>query len=216
MMAIAESTRPGGDTFRRFYRVFRWVVLAGAIVVVILILRQAPPPHVDVDPAAGLRLQLKMRELQNSLRAGRSHTLRLAETEVNSWVSENLALSSRVSEDPTETAAGAQADIEEVRSAVRELKIDLTGDRVQAYVVFDFHGRNLSLILEGRPQVQEGQLRFEAIAGQLGSLPIPQMALDRAVQRLFESPENRDQFRLPPEIGDIHVENGELVISFAK
>lgn len=214
-MAIAESSRPVGGTVRRFYRVFRWVVLAGAIVVVILILRQAPPPQVDVDPAAGLRLQRKMGELQNSLRAGRSHTLRLAETEVNSWVSENLALSSRVSEDPTETAAGAQADSEEVRSAVRDLKIDLTGDRVQAYVVFDFHGRNLSLILEGRLQVQEGQLRFEATAGQLGSLPIPQMALDRAVQRLFESPQNRNQFRLPPEIGDIYVENSELVISFA-
>lgn len=214
MMAMAESSRPGSNTFRRFYRVFRWVVLAGTIVVVILILRQAPPPQVDVDPAAGLRLQHKMRELQNSLRAGRSHTLRLAETEVNSWVSENLALTSRVSEDPTETAAGAPADIQEVRSAVQDLKIELAGDRVQAYVVFDFHGRKLTLILEGRLQVQEGQLRFEATAGQLGSLPIPQMALDRAVQRLFESPQNRDQFRLPPEIGDIYVENSELVISF--
>ncbi len=215
MMAIAQSSRPGSSIFRRFYRVFRWAALAGAIVVVILILRQATPPQVDVDPAAGLRLQRKMRELQNSLRAGRSHTLRLAETEVNSWVNENLALSSGVLENPTQTAAGAPADIQEVRSGVRDLKIDLTGDRVQAYVVFDFHGQSLSLILEGRLQVQEGQLGFEVLAGQLGSLPIPQMALDRAVQRLFESPQNRDQFKLPPEIGDIHVENSELVISFA-
>jgi hypothetical protein len=149
---------------------------------------------VDVDPAAGLRLERKMRDLQNSLRAGRSHTLRLAETEA---------------------AVGASADAEGVGSAVRDLKIDLTGDRMQAYVVFDFYGQNLSLILEGRLQVQEGQLGFEATAGQLGSLPIPQMALDRAVQRLFDSPQNRDQFRLPPEIGDIQVENDQLVISFA-
>ena len=214
-MAIAQSSRSGRSTFRRFYRVFRWGALAGTIVVVILILRQASPPQVDVDPAAGLRLERKMRDLQNSLRAGRSHTLRLAETEVNSWVNENLALSSRASEDPTETAVGASADIEGAGSAVRDLKIDLTGDRVQAYVLFDFHGQNLSLILEGRLQVQEGQLAFEATAGQLGSLPIPQMALDRAVQHLFESPQNRAQFSLPPEIGDIHVENDQLVISFA-
>ncbi len=206
-MAIAQSSRSGRSLFRRSYRVFRWGALAGTIVVVILILRQASPPQVDVDPVAGLRLERKMRDLQNSLRAGRSHTLRLAETEVNSWVNENLALSSRASEDPTETAVGA--------SAVRDLKIDLTGDRVQAYVLFDFHGQNLSLILEGRLQVQEGQLDFEATAGQLGSLPIPQMALDRAVQHLFESPQNRAQFSLPPEIGDIHVENDQLVISFA-
>ncbi len=156
-----------------------------------------------------------MRDLQNSLRAGRSHTLRLAETEVNSWVNENLALSPKALEDGTETAVGASADIAGVRSAVRDLKIDLTGDRVQAYVLFDFYGQDLSLILEGRLQVQEGQLGSEATAGQLGSLPIPQMALDRAVQRLFDSPQNRDQFRLPPEIGNIQVENDQLVISFA-
>lgn len=214
-MAIAQSSRSWRSTFRRSYRVFRWGALAGTIVVVILILRQASPPQVDVDPAAGLRLERKMRDLQNSLRAGRSHTLRLAETEVNSWVNENLALSPKALEDGTETAVGASADIAGVRSAVRDLKIDLTGDRVQAYVLFDFYGQDLSLILEGRLQVQEGQLGFEATAGQLGSLPIPQMALDRAVQRLFDSPQNRDQFRLPPEIGNIQVENDQLVISFA-
>ena len=64
--------------------------------------------------------------------------------------------------------------------------------------------------------MQEGYLLLEATGGQLGSLPIPQMALNRAVQRLFESPQNRENFRLPPEIANIQVENSQLAISFVR
>ena len=198
-MAAFETSPPAGGTFRRFYRVFRWVALAGSVIVVILIFRQAPPPQVDRDPDAGLRLQSKMRELAHSMGTGRSATLRLREAEVNSWLSENLALSSPASD-----------------SALQDLQVDLAGDRLRLYFVFGFYGQNLSLILEGRPQVQEGYLFFEVTAGQLGSLPIPQMALERAVQGLFESPQNRENFKLPPGIANIQVENGELAISFAR
>jgi len=194
-----EPGPPAGGIFRRFYRVFRWVALAVSVIVVILILRQAPPPQVDVDPDAGRRLQSKMVELAQSMGAGRSATLRLAEAEVNSWLSENLDLSSSASD-----------------STLQDLQVDLTGDRLQLYFVFGLYGQNLSLILEGRPQVQEGYLLLEVTAGRLGSLPIPQMALDRAVRGLFESPQNRENFRLPPEIADIQVENSLLAISFSR
>jgi len=196
---VLEPGPPAGGIFRRFYRVFRWVALAGSVIVVILILRQAPAPQVDVDPDAGRRLQAKMRELAHSIGAGRSATLRLAEAELNAWLSENLDLSSPASD-----------------STLQDLQVDLTGDLLQLYFVFGLYGQNLSLILEGRPQVQEGYLLLEVTAGRLGSLPIPQLALDRAVAGLFESPQNRENFRLPPEIADIQVENSQLAISFAR
>ncbi len=197
--AAFEASPPAGGIFRRFYRVFRWVALAVSVIVVILILRQAPPPQVDRDPDAGLRLQSKMGELAHSMGAGGSATLRLAEAEVNAWLSENLDLSSPASD-----------------STLQDLQVDLTGDRLQLYFLFGLYGQNLSLILEGRPQVKGGYLLLEVTAGQLGALPIPQMALDRAVQGLFESPQNRENFRLPPEIADIQVENSQLAISFAR
>jgi hypothetical protein len=97
---------------------------------------------------------------------------------------------------------------------VRDVKVELIEDRVRAYVVFDFHGKDLTLQLEGRLASDNGYLRFVPVSGQLGSLPIPQSALETAVQRMMESPENREKLRLPPEITDLRIENGELLATF--
>jgi hypothetical protein len=45
-------------------------------------------------------------------------------------------------------------------------------------------------------------------------MPLPQTVLDEAVKRIFDSPENREKMKLPPEIADIHVENHELIVSY--
>jgi hypothetical protein len=47
----------------------------------------------------------------------------------------------------------------------------------------------------------------------LGSLPIPSSTLDRVAQQLFESPQNRETFQLPPQIESVRIENGTLVIA---
>ena len=87
-------------------------------------------------------------------------------------------------------------------------------DRVKAYVVFDLHGKDMTLELEGRLGAQGGYLKFEPVSGQIGSLPIPQSTLQSAVQRLMESPDNREKLKLPPDIADLHIENGELVATY--
>src|SRR5712664_3702952 len=44
------------------------------------------------------------------------------------------------------TPSGTPAEqVEQVRSSVRDVKVELFEDRVRAYVVFDFHGKNLTL-----------------------------------------------------------------------
>ena len=101
-----------------------------------------------------------------------------------------------------------------MRSNVRDVKVQLLADRVKAYVVFDVHGKDITLQLEGRLGAQNGYLRFEPVSGQIGSLPIPQSTLESAVQRLIDSPENREKLKLPPAIADLRIENGELVARY--
>jgi hypothetical protein len=90
----------------------------------------------------------------------------------------------------------------------------MEGDRVQGYVVFNLHGVDLSLDLEGQLHAENGYLRFEPTGGKLGSLPIPQSTLETAVKRLLDSTENKEKLRLPDNVRDIRVENGALVITY--
>jgi hypothetical protein len=108
---------------------------------------------------------------------------------------------------------GSEPSIDEVRSNVKDVKVTMQDDRVQAYVLFDFHGKDLTLVLEGRLAAKDGYLRFIPTSGKIGSLPIPQSTLEGAVQRMLDSPENRDKLRLPDGVGDVRIENGQLVVA---
>ncbi len=66
--------------------------------------------------------------------------------------------------------------------------------------------------LDGTIETRDGFIRLKPTAGKLGSLPIPSVTLDGVVQKLFESPQNRDTFQLPPQIASIHIENSALMI----
>ncbi len=224
---------------RTTYRVARWTSLAAAIILLGLVLRPSPPPQFANEPQAAAQLESKLRETDAAVSAGLPYQLDLSNAEVNSYLGSNLALK-RENDPPSATlpstmppsatppttpppsmtpAAGSGShpddpSLAEVQSSVRDFKINMLEDRLQAYVLFDFHGKNLSLLLEGRLHVQGGYLRFEPTSGKFGSMPIPQSALQTAVERMLDSPENKEKLRVPPEISDIHIQNGEFVVSY--
>jgi hypothetical protein len=105
-------------------------------------------------------------------------------------------------------------DIDQMRSNVKDVKVQLVGDRVIAYVVFDVHGKDMTLQLEGKLGSENGYIRFEPLSGQIGALPLPLSALHNAVQRLMDSPENREKLRLPADVTNLKIENGEVVTTY--
>jgi hypothetical protein len=114
-------------------------------------------------------------------------------------------------------AALASSDpqtIEQVQSSVKDVKVDMEGDLVKAYVIFDFHGRDLSLELDGHLGSQDGYVKFVPVAGKLGSLPLPQSTLESAVSKMMSSPENREKLKLPDDISDVQIVDGKAVLSY--
>jgi len=208
-----DDPRPGA--FRRFYRVFRWVALAACLVVLGLILWPARAPEVQSDPRAPGRIQAKVQDAEWAVSRGLPYTLQMNEAEVNAWMHSNLALAKEGAPGGAgPPGPGREPTIEEIQSNVRDIKVNLVEDHVRAHVVFNLYGKDLTLQLEGQVFVAEARLRFEPRGGRLGSLPIPKATLDRAVRRLFDSPEHRDKFQLPSEIKDVQVVNGQLVVSY--
>jgi len=231
--------------WKKVYRVFTWVTLAGFVLTILLVLHPAPRPQAAFDPQAAARAEQKFAAADQAKAIGRPAQVQLDPNELNSYLTQNLQLAGQggavgpqqvansnsgdaapgapaapnpgppPNGDPTRTLPNSdQPTLQEVQSSVKDVNVDMDGDLVKAYVVFDFHGEDLSLELDGHLRGENGYLRFDPVAGSLGSMPLPQPALQAAVERLMASPENREKLRLPANISDIQIQNGQAVITY--
>jgi len=218
----AGNAKPKTSVLRWAFRILRWTTYLAALITLILLLHKSPPPLVEATPQAAARAEEKFAQVEQSVAQGQQATLRLDETELNSYLASHLdlkvdqpaAAATPAATTPGGPGAPTPEDVEKMRSSVRDVKVTMADDRVKAYVVFDVHGKDMTLELEGRLGATNGYLQFVPVSGHIGSLPIPQSTLETAVQRLMESPENREKLRLPPDISDLHIENGELVATY--
>ena len=213
---------------RLIFRIVRWTTYVAAAITLLMVFHAAPPPVVATSPQAAARVEQKVEAVEQAVASGQPATLRLDQTELNSYLASHLDISpaAAATSQPTTAApadpgsglptpSGTSAEqVEQVRSSVRDVKVELIDDRVRAYVVFDFHGKDMTLQLEGRLAAANGYLRFEPVSGQIGALPIPQSTLQTAVEKMMESPENREKLKLPAEISGLKIENGELLATY--
>ena len=225
------------------FRILNWASVAVLLLVLVLIFHKAPAPHVSYDARAEARVEQKFAAADQAHASGLPAQVQIDSTELNSYLNQNLQLEgssqgaspesggAQASNTSPQAASGAtssdsaavppalnsgsdQPNMEQVQSSVKDVSIDMDGDLIKAYVVFDFHGKDLSLELDGHLTTQDGYLKFNPVAGKLGSLPLPQSTLDAAVSRLMDSPENRERLRLPDDIGGIEIADGQAVVSY--
>lgn len=222
--AVARKASP----WRLVFRIFRWTTYAAAIITLLMVFHATPPPVIATSPQAAARVEQKVEAVEQAVASGQSATLRLDQTELNSYLVTHLDISPAAPANPTPshapadgltsglpTPSGTTAEqVDQVRSSVRDVKVELIDDRVRAYVVFDFHGKDMTLQLEGRLSAANGYLRFEPVSGQIGSLPIPQSTLETAMQKMMDSPENREKLKLPAEISGLKIDDGELLATY--
>ena len=182
--ASISPAQPGTGLFRRLYRIFRWVAPAVLIVALLLIFRPSRSPQIEITPEATKRAEAKYEQFQKSMGRGSEKRLEMDESELNGWLSKNLALKKSESpdtassqsgdslNDPAESATGSRPvdkeALEQARSSIRDVKIELLEDALRIYALFDVHGMDVSLELEGQPVVRDGYLRLEPSSGKLG------------------------------------------------
>jgi hypothetical protein len=246
------ATPPGWDRptpskpipWRMFFRIVRWTTYLGAAFTLGLMLHKAPAPVVETSPQAAARVEQKFEQVEQAVSNGQPATMRMDQTELNSYLVSHLDIAPSANAHPSQVTAlstaqnaasnatasavpspgsapdlsapaGTSAEqIEQVRSSVKDVKVELIEDRVRAYVVFDFHGKDMTLQLEGKLGAEDGYLHFEPVAGQIGSLPIPKSTLEAAVAKMMESPENREKLKLPSDMSGLKIENGEVVATY--
>jgi hypothetical protein len=221
------------------YKILSWSSLAGLILTIVLVLHKSPAPNIPFDAGAAERAEQKFAAADQAKAAGQPGSVALDRSELNSYLAQNLQTQTpapavapgatgegiapaaaadsggNAAGDPSAAlAAGDPRSLEDVQSSVKDVKVDMVGDLVKAYVIFDFHGKDISLELDGHLSAENGFMKFEPVSGRLGSLPLPKSTLDAAVEKMMASPENRDKLRLPADISDIKIVDGQAVIQY--
>jgi hypothetical protein len=234
---FAHAVPAKRNYWKWIFRVVRWTTYAWALVTLVLVFHKAPAPVIATSPAAAARAEAKLEDAAKAVNSGQPAEMRLDETELNSYLSSHLDLPGNTAfaapaagaapgsgaagvpaagglKAPADRAGSPADEVEQMRSNVRDVKVELIEDRVRLYVVFDVHGADMTLQMEGRLGAQNGYLRFEPISGQIGGLALPQSALESAMQHIMESPENREKLKLPGDMTDLKIVNGEVVASY--
>jgi len=232
---------PNSSGVKIAYRILTWTSIAALVLILALVLRKSPAPDVPYDPHAAARVEQKLAAADQAKAAGQPSQVEIDRTELNSYLKDNLGLAGRTEpapdahanapanasgsesapstggatpNDPLGSLGNDQPTLEQVQSSVKDVKVDMDGDLVKAYVIFDFHGKDLSLELDGHLSSENGYMHFDPVAGKLGSMPLPQSVLNSAVDKLMNSPETREKLKLPDDISDIQIQNGQAVVKY--
>jgi hypothetical protein len=231
---------PDPGIYKKLYQFLKWSSLAALVLTLILVLRKSPAPNIPYDANAAARAEQKFQAADQAKAAGQPSQVQLDRSELNSYLAQNLQLEGQPATNPAPPPAavassippaagsagapnadpaaalsgGDQATLEQVQSTVKDVKVDMDGDLVKAYVIFDYHGKDLSLELDGHLTSDNGYIKFEPVAGKLGSMPLPQSTLQAAVDKMMSSPENREKLKLPADISDIQIQDGQAVVKY--
>ena len=133
-----------------------WISLTLSVGVLLLILHQTPPLSIQTDPQAVDRMAEKMAQLQMAMQASQPHAVILNEAELNQWMRDNLVIAStqQAQQAVIPVPVGSEPSVQEVQSALKDVRMNLNGNQLRAYALFALYGKEISLQLDGMIEPQ--------------------------------------------------------------
>jgi hypothetical protein len=110
---------------------------------------------------------------------------------------------------PTTVPSSADVAIGEGEPEVKDYKVNFEGDVARGQFVTQIGGKDVYVTLAGHLGSKDGYATFDPTEFKVGDLSIPVSMVSGALQKKLS--EQRDRLRLPNDVGDIKVENGQLV-----
>jgi hypothetical protein len=110
---------------------------------------------------------------------------------------------------PTSVPTSADAVIGEGDPQVKDYKVNFDGDVARGQFVTQIGGKDVYVTLAGHLGSKDGYATFDPTEFKVGDLSIPVSMVSGALQQKLS--EQRDRLKLPDDVGDIKVENGQLV-----
>ncbi len=107
------------------------------------------------------------------------------------------------------SAAGPATDFPGAVPNIKDYQVSMDGDLVRGQFLTQIAGKDVYLTLAGHLGSKDGYATFDATEVKVGDLSVPAALVNGVLQKKLA--EQRDQLKLPNNVKDIKVENGDLV-----
>jgi len=204
----------------KWQRIISLATLAISVFTLFLVLRKPAPVAAPVSPAAtaanAQSFQEKVNRLDQPTAPGESGSeVRLTGGELTAAIAQATGLLPTTvasNGSPSSSPPSSPAGTPEFPGAVPNIKdyqVSMDGDIVRGQFLTQIAGKDVYLTLAGHLGAKDGYATFEATEVKLGDLSVPVSLVNDALQKKLA--EQHDQLKLPNNVKDLKIENGELV-----
>lgn len=206
----------------KWQRIISIATLAISVFTLILVLKRptpvAAPPSAAAITADTQSFQDKVNRLEQPKAPGESSgEIRMTAGELTAALSQATSLAQTAASEPSPgndaPSSASPSGSMQFPGAVPNIKdyqVAMDGDLVRGQFLTQIAGKDVYLTLAGHLGAKDGYATFEATEVKLGDLSVPVSLVNDALQKKLT--EQRDQLKLPNNVKDLKIENGELVI----
>jgi hypothetical protein len=210
----------------KLQRIISFVTLAISILTLVLVLRRPAPLAPVAAPAAAAANAQSFQEKVNQLAQPRvlgegESEVRMNSGELSAALAEAAGLlpatttvpapANTSTSSPSANSPGASGAMEFPGAVpnIKDYQVSMDGDIVRGQFLTQIAGKDVYLTLAGHLGSKDGYATFDATEVKVGDLSVPASLVNGVLQKKLS--EQRDQLKLPNNVKDLKVENGELV-----
>jgi len=205
----------------KLQRIISVATLAISIVTLILVLRRPAPVATPVSSAVAAAnaqsFQEKINRLAEPKATGEGESeVRMTSGELTAALAEAAGSlptagtgSAGPSNDAHSSSPGGSMEFPGAVPNIKDYQVSMDGDIVRGQFLTQIAGKDVYLTLAGHLGSKDGYATFDATEVKVGDLSVPASLVNEVLQKKLA--EQRDQLKLPNNVKDIRVENGELV-----
>ena len=213
----------------KLQRIISFATLAISILTLVLVLKRPAPVAPALAPAAAVAnaqsFQEKVNQLAQPKTPGEAPSeVRMNSGELSAALAEAAGLLPSAASANASTGAPSGSSSSAAPSTspttpamefpgavpnIKDYQVSMDGDIVRGQFLTQIAGKDVYLTLAGHLGSKDGYATFDATEVKVGDLSVPASLVNEVLQKKLA--EQRDQLKLPNNVKDIKVENGELV-----
>ncbi|HTC92332.1 MAG TPA: hypothetical protein VK699_02635 [Terriglobales bacterium] len=206
--------------FVSFYKIFRWVVLVVAFVVIFMMLGKPPRPSLPMSREDAKQqaqsYEQKWDQLVLSPPGSEGAKAHFTSDEITAGINRQIAgpvpvAASNGAGQPKSPELAPDSQVAD-DAPIRNVDVDFHGNEFTGQAIVNVHGKDVYITISGRLGSNDGYATFEPTNFKVGDLTIPISLVNDALQKKLAEPENREKLKLPDFVQSIRIENGELVV----